>query len=68
MIAARVANGPAVARAAAAHVPGPSTAAMTSRTTPVAHMIVRRGSLDDAILSDLQMAWRVVSGMMPPRS
>ena len=51
MIAARVANGLAVAAAAAAEAAGRSAAAMTTRTTPAAHTITKSGSRNDTILA-----------------
>ena len=66
MIAARVANGLAVAAAAAAEASGASAAAMAGRTMPAAHMIMRRGSRRDVILADSLVFLGVVSCMFPP--
>ena len=51
MIAARVANGPAVAHAVAAVPSGRSVPARAARTPPNAHTVTRTGSRDDVILA-----------------
>ena len=66
MIAARVANGLAVAAAAAAEASGRSAAAMIGRTMPAAHMVMRRGSRRDVILADSFVFLDVMSCMLPP--
>lgn len=66
MIAARVANDPAVALAAAAEASGPSATAMTATMTPAAHMAARRKSRDDVILADSLLLLDVVSRVLPP--
>jgi len=66
MIAARVANGPAVALAAATEASGRSAAAVTATTMPAAQMARRRGSRDDVILADLLVFLGVMSCVIPP--
>jgi hypothetical protein len=66
MIAARVANGPAVALAAAAEASGRSAAAMTATRAPAAHMPIRRGSRVDVILADSLVLLDVMSRIFPP--
>ena len=66
MMAARVANGPAVAVAAAADASGRSAAMLIASMMPTAHMIIRRGSRDDDILADSLVFLGAISCMVPP--
>ena len=65
MIAARVANGPTVALAAAAEASGRSAAATAARTMPAAQMARRRGSSGDVILTDSLVFLGVMSCVIP---